>query len=96
MEKADTQVHDFVSFSLAKEKEVVEWMKKEYFPKNHELIKKVEKEHEKFVINREGEEMPDDYVEGYLGAAKYTYDRESYKIYRPLIEEAERVYEGQL
>ena len=71
-------------------------MKKEYFPKNHKLIKNIEKSHDKFVINREGQRMPEEYVKGYLGAAKYDYDRASYKIYRPLIEKAERVYKEQL
>ena len=37
--------------------------------------------------------MPESYVEGYLGAAKYDFDRASYAIYRPLIEEAEKDYE---
>ena len=37
--------------------------------------------------------MPESYVEGYLGAAKYDYDRAAYAIYRPLIEKAEKVYE---
>ena len=52
--------------------------------------------HEKFVVGREGDEMPEKYVKGYLGAAKYDFDRASYKIYRPLIEEIEREYEEEL
>ena len=92
MTKSDSQVLDFHTFAMEKEAEAIAWMKKEYYPRNHALVQKIEKKHDEFVINREGETMPEDYVEGYLGAAKYDYDRASYKIYRPLIEKAELVY----
>ena len=35
-----------------------------------------------FAIGREGETMPRDYIEGYLGGVAYTYDRAAYDLYR--------------
>ena len=96
LDNSSTNVKSFHIFAMKKELEAISWMESHYFPKNHELIKKVEKAHEKFVISREGQRMPEKFIKGYVGAAKYTFDRASYKIYRVLIETAERKYTVEL
>ena len=42
-----------------------------------------------FVRDREGTDMPRDYVEGHLEGAAYVYDRAAYKIFREMTEAAE-------
>ena len=36
-----------------------------------------------YFISKVGDEMPNDYISDYLGAAAYTYDRSAYDIFRP-------------
>ena len=55
-----------------------------YFYSNLTLIVNPTLEDEiEYVLNREGNPtMPRSYIEGYLGAAAYTYDRQAYDLYR--------------
>ena len=86
------QVLKYINYAKQLKKELVQKYKEKYEKQNLVLVDAINQTFYKWVQKREGKTMPRKFVDGYIGAAKYTFDRASYKLFRADLEETHKKY----